>query len=239
MVRRWSCLNIKSSITLFPRFEIKKIAKALNFRNYNLGITKYKRKKLGKWKRFNNNALFVQIFKHWVKEYYFTKKTTRSLIYESMLAQSFYAQDGLTIKKKTPLAVRQFFFFNLTAFTSTFFNYLNKAGAGRGLFTLYTQCEKPLTGNLISVPGIPGLDKEGKVKYEKSQTINQVEEWVDGDEYLSIVSAKIEFDTYSLEILSTKYRFLAAYLNFLYQMYKADALVVYKIFISLFFINLK
>jgi len=107
VIRRWSCLNVASSSVFFNRFGVKKLVKALNFRNFNTGLTRFKRKKLSKWRRLSNFSILVQILKNWIKEYYFTKKITRLDFCDLILPYSFNIQDGISIKRKTPLLVRQ------------------------------------------------------------------------------------------------------------------------------------
>lgn len=247
MVRRWSCVNQEISTAFYVKFETKKITKALSFRNYNTNCTRFKRKKLGKWRRFNNSALEVQIIKFWIRDYLFTKKTARWVSSEFIFSLSFFVQDGLSIKKKTPLAVRQFFFFNQSsAAASTFKYFYKKAAACRCASSFSFKGEYAYLNNSISTPdqrffgdSTQLVDIGEMIKPYNTIQNDYIEQNAGSDIFLSLIFNKVDIDSYSLECTQDGFSIEPPYVIFLNEICRNYIIVTYRIFAYLLFLNVK
>lgn len=216
MVRRWSCLKNLSLDNLYKRFEQKKLIKALNFRHYHIGITRFKRKKLSKWKRLTNSAIILQVMKYWIRDYFFIKKLTRAEVYEMMFKSSFSAQDGLVIKDKNPLTYRSSFFFFQNATSHTSNNYF---------FKKYTKIE-----NSFEV-----FKKYQKNTLSSFTTTTDLPFSSNSDPFLFLMFIKAETDLFSLYYDNLNLEKILSFFSLL----KVNLLSTYKVFTYLLFINAK
>lgn len=106
MVRRWSCLIDFNTSTLSPftlRFDSCKLIRAVNYKYFSIGLTKFKRPKLARRKRNSSWLIYTTIFKSWIKDYNFFKKIIKSQFFESVFINSFVIHNFNYIKKKNIL----------------------------------------------------------------------------------------------------------------------------------------
>lgn len=106
MVWRWSRLNnfkINENLPFILRFNSIKLLKAVNYRRFVIGTTKFKRIKFAKWKRNSSWLPYVAIFKFWIKDYTNWKKITKSQYVNTVSPHSYAIHDYFYIKKKNIL----------------------------------------------------------------------------------------------------------------------------------------
>lgn len=136
MIRRWSYLNnfnfdLNLQVFFFLRFKNYKLIKAVNYKNFSIGLTKFIRPKLAKRKRNTIWLPHTSVFKFWIKDYNLFKKIAKSQYLDSIFLYSYLIYDFNYIKKKNILndtnnftfvgsSVPNFFFFYF------FKKYLNK-----------------------------------------------------------------------------------------------------------------
>jgi hypothetical protein len=80
-----------------------KLLKALNYKKYKLGFSKFKRRKFSRWKRRQNWLIYNQVIKNWVIDYKFNKNLAKSQYFENMFLNNFFVYNFEYIKKKNPL----------------------------------------------------------------------------------------------------------------------------------------
>jgi hypothetical protein len=128
MVRRWSCLNkfnfaFSFSLYFFPRFDTFKSIKALNYKKYRAGFSKFKRQKLSRWKRRSSWLMYTQIMRYWIWDYNRYKQLVKSQFLDSIFLNISYIYNFNYIKRKNPLNVQLVRIFLLNSFPKFFYFY--------------------------------------------------------------------------------------------------------------------
>jgi hypothetical protein len=129
MVRRWSCLNnlnLKPHAIFVLRFENLKLTKAINYKNFSLGLTKFKRAKLAQKKRNTSWMLYTAILRFWIKDYNLFKKIAKLQFLHLIFVNSVLIYDFNCIKKKNILNNTTYSTFLTYSVSNLFFNYFWK-----------------------------------------------------------------------------------------------------------------
>jgi hypothetical protein len=129
VIRRWPYLIDFAIPALAPfslRFDSSKFLKAVNYKHFSIGLTKFKRHKIARRKRNSSWLIYTTIFKFWIKDYNFFKKITKSQFYESIFFSTVAIYNFNYIKKKNILNDANNFNFLIYSFPKCFFFYFSK-----------------------------------------------------------------------------------------------------------------
>jgi len=108
MIRRWSRVNKSNNIDFNNyffdiRFNVRKLVKAINFKKFLIGYSKFKRIKLAIFHRRRSWLPYYNIVKMWIWDYEFTKKIVRSQYINNIFMNAFFVFDYRYNQKQNPL----------------------------------------------------------------------------------------------------------------------------------------
>lgn len=103
MVRRWShIIDFNSSCTNFftfrRMFRLEIFRSSVYYKRFVIKITKFKRKKIARWKHRSNWTVYTNVIKTWVENYRFMRQVSRYQFFEKSFIQCFHLYEFNYIK---------------------------------------------------------------------------------------------------------------------------------------------
>lgn len=219
MVRRWSRLNNfnffhNSNFFFAQRFTSLKLLKAVNYKKFTYGLTKFNRHKLAKWKRHSVWLPYVNVFKFWIRDYNFFKKLIKSQFVDASFTSSCLIYNFNYIKKKNILREINTPAHFIQSLSRTLIYYFNKKFPQKN--SLFFLLSLPNTNSVFA-------------NFIKKQNLMP-------DSQLCPLLWKAENQFYSLMLLNKKYVFMK---TFVFKSAFQYILYTYKIFLFLLFFNIR
>lgn len=148
MIRRWSrVINVNTNLTVRKKYHFKyfyvSFKKSIIFKKFRFKNTKFIRRSLIKAKHKGNWSIYLQIFKHWVFDFKFSKTIVKYQLYNEIFLLNFLTYDfcHLDYKKFSNFEINFFLSTHLTKRIYRFFKPFN-----------YYWDPSHLPTNLISLP---------------------------------------------------------------------------------------